>query len=78
MSDENGASSRVAELEARVAELEQRLAERDRTVALLAAEADIDGVDATCPECRAGELRREAGITWARVMCNECDTVWRV
>ncbi len=78
MSDGNETASRVAELEARVAELEERLTERDRTVALLAAEADIDGVDATCPECRAGELRREAGITWARVICDECETVWRV
>lgn len=69
-------AARVAELEATVEELQSTLSRRTRDLDLLAAAVDVDPVDAHCPVCGEGGLRRESGLSWARAVCDDCGESW--
>lgn len=73
---ETDLAARVAELEATVEELQSALSQRTRDLDLLAAAVDVDPVDAHCPVCGEGALRRESGLSWARAVCDDCGESW--
>jgi ribosomal protein S27AE len=63
---------RVAELESELAELRETVERQHYVIQYLAADADLDAVEATCPHCGEGEFVTDSGISWKRVQCHEC------
>jgi len=69
--------SRLAELEQRVAELEAEVERRERDIAMLAVQANLDAVpDQECPECDATALTKQSGLSWSKAICEACGTEW--
>jgi hypothetical protein len=75
---ETDLEARVAALEETVADLEAELDQQERAFRLLAGNADIAPVTARCPECETGELRRQSGLSWAKLYCTECGAKWEL
>ncbi|MEZ3116543.1 hypothetical protein RYH80_11550 [Halobaculum sp. MBLA0147] len=65
--------SRLAELEAELATLRELVDDHDYALQYLAADADLDAVEATCPHCGEGRFYLDSGISWKRVQCTNCD-----
>jgi ribosomal protein S27AE len=68
--------ARIERLEAEIERLTESLEQRNRAVSLLAADADIDGLEATCPNCGEGTLIKKSGLSYSRLVCRECKTHW--
>jgi ribosomal protein S27AE len=65
-------SDRIEELEAEVAALRETVEQQQYTVRYLAADADLDPLEPSCPHCGEGEFVTESGISWKRVRCSNC------
>jgi uncharacterized protein YlxW (UPF0749 family) len=81
--DDGGESSRVETLAAQVEQLESEVADlretveaQDRTIQFLAGDADLEPLEAACPECGHTPLRRESGVTWKQLVCDDCGQKW--
>jgi ribosomal protein S27AE len=68
--------ARIERLEEEIERLRESLEQRNRAVSLLAANADIDGLDGTCPNCGEGTLMKKSGLSYSRLICRECKTHW--
>jgi uncharacterized small protein (DUF1192 family) len=69
-------AERVAALESEVERLREAVDERERTIRFLAADADIDPVESACPDCGHAPVRKESGVTWRRIVCDDCGKRW--
>ncbi|MFB6111134.1 MAG: hypothetical protein ABEJ35_01210 [Halobacteriaceae archaeon] len=76
MADEDGLEQRLATVETAVEELQTQLDVASRDLQLLATAVDVDPVDARCPECEDGTLRKDSGLTWSRAVCEDCEASW--
>jgi len=69
--------TRVEQLDERLEAVEETLERYRRQHALLLAAVDVEDLEAPpCPECEAGTLTKNSGLTWAKAVCRECGTSW--
>jgi uncharacterized protein YlxW (UPF0749 family) len=69
-------AAQVEHLESEVADLRETVQAQDRTIQFLAGEADLEPLEASCPECGHTPLRRESGVTWKQLVCDGCGQRW--
>ena len=72
--DETGTAdlrARIEELEETVEELRSLVEDHHRTVAYLAADADLEALDPTCPSC-GSDVTVKSGLSWQRFECPDC------
>lgn len=67
---------RIDELEEAVDRLQTTLEEQERTFNILVANANLDPLEANCPECGTPGLRKRSGVSWAKLYCDTCGTEW--
>jgi hypothetical protein len=69
-------AAQVERLESEVADLRETVQAQDRTIQFLAGDADLDPLEASCPDCGHAPLRRESGMTWKQLICDDCGQKW--
>lgn len=69
-------AAQVERLESEVVDLRETVEAQDRTIQFLAGDADLDPVEASCPDCGHTPLRRESGMTWKQLICDDCGQKW--
>jgi uncharacterized protein YlxW (UPF0749 family) len=69
-------AAQVEQLESEVADLRETVQAQDRTIQFLAGDADLEPLEAACPECGHTPLRRESGVTWKQLVCDDCGQRW--
>jgi hypothetical protein len=69
-------AGQVDRLESEVADLRETVRAQDRTIQFLVGDADLDPLEASCPECGHTPLRRESGVTWKQLVCDGCGQKW--
>jgi hypothetical protein len=69
-------AGQVERLESEIADLRETVKAQDRTIQFLAGNADLDPLEASCPDCGHTPLRRESGMTWKQLICDGCGQKW--
>lgn len=65
-------ADRIEQLETEVDDLRETVEQQRYTLRYLAAALDIDAIEATCPHCNDGTFRKRSGISWDKLLCDNC------
>lgn len=72
MATDDADADRLAALESQLEELRETVEQQQYTIRYLTADADIEGLDAVCPHCEQGTFQKRSGISWEKVVCDNC------